>query len=58
MIGLEKGSIFQIIDMESKEVMRITPDGRFFVREKEVETPEEIRDIFAAWCKGQLTGEL
>ena len=33
------------------EVLRITRAGRFFVNQKEVETSEEIRDIFVEWCK-------
>ena len=36
------------------EVMSIHKDGRFFVRGEEVETTEEIRDIFLAWVKSCL----
>lgn len=36
---------------DNAEVLRITRDGRFFVHQKEIETSEEIRDIFVEWCK-------
>ncbi len=52
-MGIEPANniVFCISTATPTEVLRVEPDGRFFVRGEEVETPEEVRDIFAAWCK-------
>lgn len=34
-----------------REVFRVEPDGRFFVGDREVETSEEVRDLFAEFCR-------
>lgn len=44
-------SEFSFKTADDKEVLRIELDGRFFVNQKEVETSEEIRDIFVKWCQ-------
>lgn len=44
-------SAFSFNLTNNNEVLRIEQDGRFFVNEHEVETSEEIRDIFVEWCK-------
>ena len=42
---------------DNREVLRVMPDGRFFVRGEEVETNEEVRDIFARWCVFSMGGK-
>lgn len=49
-IAAEETAAFRF-DANNEPVMTITPDGRFIVKGREVETNEEARDIFAAWCK-------
>lgn len=34
-----------------ESMMTITADGRFIVRGKEVETTQEIRDVFVEFCR-------
>ena len=34
-----------------REVLRIEPDGRFFVGEREVKGDEQVRDLFASWVR-------
>ena len=34
-----------------KELLRITKAGKFFVMNREVQTDEEIRDLFAEWVR-------
>ncbi len=44
--------VFEVNDGD--EVMRIEPDGRFFVKGVEVESNQEIRDTFLSWVKVAL----
>ncbi len=39
-----------------KEVLRVEKDGRFFVDGQEIETSEQVRDIFARWCRQTAGG--
>jgi hypothetical protein len=41
---------------QTDPVLTITPEGRFFCRGKEVETDEEVRDLFTDWVRMVLKG--
>ena len=48
------GSMVFTVDDTGAEMIRIAPDGRFFVKGVEVESNQEIRDTFLSWVKVAL----
>lgn len=48
---------FVLTDDPVKEVLRVERDGRFFVDGQEIETSEQVRDIFARWCCQMAGGQ-